>query len=274
MVATALVRACLRDGKGGSPTTVLDDDAALDDRARQDVPVMAAVSHAVFLAEGPGSVGMRFFTSAGELPACGHGTVAALALLAQRAGKAEYETRVRAGGREFGGRAWRGDDTLWRAEFDPGPVTVSNFDADEQPSLLLALGIRVADLAAPIAVASVGRERLLVAVNDPADVAALHPDMPLLGDFTRRLGLLGCYVYAGSQDRYTARMFAPAIGVPEDIANANSTACLAAHLAGDGERGIAVDMGDSLGQPATVTATVRRGPDGPLVSVGGVAEVD
>ena len=51
--------------------------------------------------------------------------------------------------------------------------------------------------------------------------------------------------------RYAARMFAPSIGVPEDIANANSTACLAAHLAA----GVAVDMGDSLGRPATITAT-------------------
>jgi trans-2,3-dihydro-3-hydroxyanthranilate isomerase len=48
-------------------------------------------------------------------------------------------------------------------------------------------------------------------------------------------------------------MFAPSIGVPEDIANANSTACLAAHLG----RGLAVDMGDALGEPATILADAR-----------------
>lgn len=63
-------------------------------------------------------------------------------------------------------------------------------------------------------------------------------------------------------------MFAPSIGVPEDIANANSTACLAADLAGRGVTEIAVDMGDSLGSPATITASAR-----PVVRVGGVAEV-
>jgi predicted PhzF superfamily epimerase YddE/YHI9 len=68
-------------------------------------------------------------------------------------------------------------------------------------------------------------------------------------------------------------MFAPSIGVPEDIANANSTACLAADLAGRGVTGIAVDMGDSLGSPATVTATARPGHSGPLIRVGGSARI-
>ena len=76
--------------------------------------------------------------------------------------------------------------------------------------------------------------------------------------------LLGCYLYSRptAHGRIATRMFATSIGVPEDIANANSTACLAAHLAAD----IAVDMGDSLGQPATVTATAAG-------RVGGLAAV-
>jgi trans-2,3-dihydro-3-hydroxyanthranilate isomerase len=65
-------------------------------------------------------------------------------------------------------------------------------------------------------------------------------------------------------------MFAPSIGVPEDLANANSTACLMAHLAGRGVRRIAVDMGDALGSPATVTAA--SAPDG-RVELGGGARI-
>ena len=40
---------------------------------------------------GRPNVSLRFFTAAGELPACGHGTVAALAVLARRARAREYE---------------------------------------------------------------------------------------------------------------------------------------------------------------------------------------
>lgn len=67
-------------------------------------------------------------------------------------------------------------------------------------------------------------------------------------------------------------MFAPSIGVAEDIANANSTACLAAHLAGQGISNIAVDMGDSLGSPSTITATAHPDASGSRDHLGGAAK--
>jgi trans-2,3-dihydro-3-hydroxyanthranilate isomerase len=68
-------------------------------------------------------------------------------------------------------------------------------------------------------------------------------------------------------------MFAPSIGVPEDTANANSTACLAAKRARRGVSRIAVDMGDSLGQPATITATAKASGTSIQIRVGGAAEL-
>ena len=66
-------------------------------------------------------------------------------------------------------------------------------------------------------------------------------------------------------------MFAPSIGVPED--NANSTACLAARLVRRNMTRITVDMGDSLGSPATITATAHQTRLGTQISVGGAAKV-
>ena len=84
--------------------------------------------------------------------------------------------------------------------------------------------------------ASNGRPRLLLPVRSRAALADLSPDFALLRAACDRYGLLGCYAYSipDADGRAAARMFAPSIGVPEDIANANSTACLAAHLAGQG----------------------------------------
>jgi predicted PhzF superfamily epimerase YddE/YHI9 len=79
--------------------------------------------------------------------------------------------------------------------------------------------------------------------------------------------VLGCFVDALTGPGVAAaRMFAPAIGVPEDIANANSTGCLAAHLNAPLLR---VDQGDARGFPSTVLASA----DGGRVRVGGVAVV-
>jgi trans-2,3-dihydro-3-hydroxyanthranilate isomerase len=68
-------------------------------------------------------------------------------------------------------------------------------------------------------------------------------------------------------------MFAPSIGVPEDIANANSTACLAAHMSRFGNNRLTVDMGDLLGNPSTITATIDNTHLEHPVRVGGQASL-
>ncbi|WFB05615.1 PhzF family phenazine biosynthesis isomerase [Streptomyces sp. LX-29] len=244
------------------------------------VPVLLGTSHAVFVSVnashpggGPG-VSLRFFTAEGELPACGHGTVAALAFLAGRAGGEEYRATLRASGRTFAGWSVR-EGAQVHARFEAGPVDLREPTGTECDLVLPALGVTPDTLAPGIRVASVGRLRLLVPLSSPATLAALAPDLERLRAACDRLGFLGCYVYSvpTSTGRVAARMFAPSIGVPEDIANANSTACLAAHLAGRGFTDIAVDMGDALGSPSTITATARWSPSGPLVRLGGAAEV-
>ncbi|WP_433367479.1 PhzF family phenazine biosynthesis protein [Actinoplanes sp. CA-142083] len=254
-----VVHACLRNGRGGSPTAVLDE-SPMPDEERRLLPGRAGASHAVLIAEDGA---LRFFTSEGELPACGHGTVAALALLAHRTGRAEHLLRV--GGRTFWGRALVGEDGLFDAAFDPGPISVRDPSSDEISEVSEALGLAPTGTAC---VATLGRPRLLLPVADRATLAGLAPDLDRLRAASERFGLLGCYVYSvpDAEGRAAARMFAPAIGVPEDIANANSTACLAAHLGLD----LRVDMGDSLGSPATVVATTQ--PSGILV--GGAAVID
>ncbi|MFD8637171.1 PhzF family phenazine biosynthesis protein [Streptomyces sp. NPDC059533] len=101
--------------------------------------------------------------------------------------------------------------------------------------------------------------------------ACAAPDLDGLRDACDRLGLPGAYVHSPPSPTggLAARMFAPSIGVPEDIANANGTARLAALLARRGTTRIAVDMGDAVGSPATITATARPGPSGVRIRVGG-----
>ncbi|MFI6493275.1 PhzF family phenazine biosynthesis protein [Streptomyces sp. NPDC050564] len=257
------------------------DDTLLSDAERCAVPVAAGTSHAVFISaeehtSGRPVVSLRFFTAAGELPACGHGTVAALAVLAERAQarEREYEAVLRSGSRTFLGRA-TGGDNRYEAVFDPGPVELSDPAAGDGELVLAALGIDSLEASARCRIASVGRPRMLVRVVDRQALADLAPDMSRLREACDRLGLLGCYVYSMPfpDGRAAARMFAPSIGVPEDIANANSTACLAADLADHGFSALDVDMGDSLGEPSTIAASMRRDASGPLVRVGGTATI-
>ncbi|MFI6599283.1 PhzF family phenazine biosynthesis protein [Nonomuraea sp. NPDC050536] len=264
----AIVRACLRDGSGGSPTAVMDE-APLSDDERRRVPVLMGTSHAVFVSVHHGQPALRFFTAEGELPACGHGTVAALAFLAERAGGEEYRAILHASGRAFAGWSVR-ENTQVNTTFEAGPVDLREPTAIERDLVLPALGITSNTPGSRVA--AVGRARMLVPVATPSALAALDPDLERLRIACDRLGFLGCYVYSAPTrtGRVPARMFAPSIGVAEDIANANSTACLAAHLAGQGITHLAVDMGDSLGSPSRITATALNSG---LIHLGGTAEI-
>jgi PhzF family phenazine biosynthesis protein len=309
-VPVSIINACLRKGRGGSPTAVLYEGGhatrprstvlpagtlpagtLLTDAERGRVPVRFGTSHAVFVTrrephDVPGApiprddpattdepaVDLRFFTADGELPACGHGTIAAIAFLALQRGCPEHEFRLRVSGRTFTGHALRVNDRI-HAAFDPGRPTLRDPTSVETDRVVDALGLAPDSLAAGARVASLGRARMLVPVATPESVATLAPHRDRLRAALDQLGLLGCYVYSAptSTGRVVARMFAPSIGVPEDIANANSTACLAAHLAERGVTDLTVDMGDALGSPATITTTIRPGPTGPNILVGGSA---
>jgi trans-2,3-dihydro-3-hydroxyanthranilate isomerase len=274
-----LVDACLRDGAGGSPTAVLLDPTGRDDAELAAVPGRAGSSHVAVLhdpATPGGSRPVRFFTSEGELPACGHGTVAAIAVLARAS---TFDSVLRSGGRDFaatGSPAAAGG--VVEAWFDQGVVRHRPVTAPERSAFLAALGIDAADLHPDdeVAVASPGRERLLIPVADRELLAAIRPDHDRLAAESRRFGQLGCFVHvpAGPDAPAAARMFAPAIGVPEDVANANSTGCLAAHRLATGRSGtVAVDQGDALGRPSTVHATAARTGDGITTRVGGTARI-
>ncbi|MGV9214218.1 PhzF family phenazine biosynthesis protein [Micromonospora sp. RB23] len=273
-----IVDACTRRGAGGSPTAVLIDDSALDDSARRAIVRRAGTSHAAFVdTEADTTPTVRFFTAHGELTNCGHGTIAAQAVLLHRRRTAEHHARQRTGGRTFDTTAVQRDDGI-EVWFDQGTVDLRRSGATGLDRILAALGIGPSDVPADDApcVASPGTPRLLVPVTTLPTLLSMRPDLPRLAAECRRLGYLGCFVYTlfPTGDAATARMFAPAIGVGEDVVNANSTGCLAAHLFGTGRPGsIEVEQGHTAGRPSSVFATARATTEGISVRVGGMAVI-
>ncbi|MEU4158616.1 PhzF family phenazine biosynthesis protein [Actinoplanes sp. NPDC026670] len=250
-----VVDACVRDSSGGSPTVVADDDAAFSDADRCAIVRSGGASHGAFL-DLPV---VRFFTRTEELRNCGHGTIAAHAVLLDRSGRAGQRVVQQTGGRTFEATATRlagGAIEVW---FDQGPVTVTP-PAGDLRGVLGALGIDGDP--GGIVVASPGTPRLLIPY---AGLMSLTPDFPRLAAECRDRGLLGCFVYHLDGPVAWARLFAPAIGVDEDVANANSSGCLAAHLG----RRVEVWQGDALGRPSAV----RADTDGRTTRVGGIVRL-
>lgn len=280
-----MVEACLRDGAGGSPTAVVTDAEGLDDVDLARIPSRTGASHVAVIDPHGGPGGrprLRFFTAEGELPGCGHGTVAAIAVLATQGAAAGFQGRLHASGRDFDatgsvGAGPEGGDVV-EAWFGQGAVEQHDATGGERAAFLAALGLEP-DALHPgdeVTVASPGRARLLIPVADRSVLAGIRPDQRRLAAESRRYGRLGCFVYVppSATEPAAARMFAPAIGVPEDVANANSSGCLAARLLVSGrDPAVAVDQGDALGRPSTVHAIATRGRHGVVTRVGGTARV-
>ncbi len=276
-----VVEACLRDGAGGSPTAVLTNGTGIEDADLARIPARMGTSHvAVISPRGDSSPTLRFFTAEGELPGCGHGTVAAIAVLARQGFGEGFQGLLRAAGRDFDatGSVASGPEqgAVVEAWFDQGVVQQRAATGAERAAFLAALGLTPNALppGEAVVVSSPGRERLMLPVIDRTVLARIRPDQERLAAESRRYGQLGCFVYVppSGAEPAAARMFAPAIGVPEDVANANSSGCLAAHLLLTGRNPtVAVDQGDALERPSTVHATAVRTAQGIATRVGGTA---
>jgi trans-2,3-dihydro-3-hydroxyanthranilate isomerase len=284
-VEVMMVMACLRDGAGGSPTAVVTDGEGLDDVDLARIPLRMGTSHVAVVyphRSSGGSRTLRFFTTEGELPGCGHGTVAAIAVLASQGPREGFQGLVCVAGRELEATGAVEPEPegggVVEAWFDQGMVEHRGATGEERAAFLAALGLE-RDALHPddeVTVASPGRARLMVPVVDRGVLASIRPDQERLAAESRRYRQLGCFVYVppSATALAAARMFAPAIGVPEDVANANSSGCLAAHLLITGRNPtVAVDQGDALGRPSTVHATAIRSGRRIATRVGGTARL-
>jgi trans-2,3-dihydro-3-hydroxyanthranilate isomerase len=105
-------------------------------------------------------------------------------------------------------------------------------------------------------------------------VAALSPDLRALA----ALGELGVSCFAGSGTRWKTRMFAPALGVPEDPATGSAAGPLAVHLARHGRiafgEEIELRQGAELGRPSLLRARASGSPEAiERVEVAGAAVI-
>jgi trans-2,3-dihydro-3-hydroxyanthranilate isomerase len=144
---------------------------------------------------------------------------------------------------------------------------------DRAEALLDALGVDAAAL--PVEQYRNGPRHVLVALTDEAAVATLDPDLSAVA----RIGEIAVSCFAGSGRRWKTRMFAPALGVPEDPATGSAAAPLAVHLARHGRipigEGLDLHQGAEIGRTSLLRVTVEgRAEDDRIdgVSVaGGVA---
>jgi PhzF family phenazine biosynthesis protein len=227
----------------GNPATVV-----LDADGQSDATLLAVARefpHAevafVFAANAPDhDVRLRFFNARKEAPFVGHATVAAHSVL------------LALGRRTVGAyRQHSGTGIIEVAagveEHAAGPENVIEFRQtvpEMDAPLPFKTTLRVAEALRlpatqlheimPARLARKGSARILVPIADPRQLDVLAPNNDTLVALGNELGADGFFVFAlnRNSDEWSteARMFCPALGIPEDPVSGNAHAMLAAYL--------------------------------------------
>lgn len=240
----------------GNPVAVFDDGSGLDGETMQRAARELNLSETVFVL-GPddgADARVRIFTPWAELPFAGHPVLGTAFVLGERSETPVVRLLTGAGPVPVALSREHGEVVF--GEMDqpiPGP---EQFEHGRE--LLEALGVERSML--PIEAYRNGPLQVYVALESEQAVTRLRPDMGALQHLGDGLGV-SCFARGGDGTRFKTRMFAPALGVPEDPATGSAAGPLALHLArhgwiGYGER-IEVRQGEEIGRPSLLRAQVE-----------------
>lgn len=215
-------------------------------------------------------VWVRFFTPTTEVPSCGHATIAAhyARAVENRLPSCTVIQKIGIGILPVEVITADGD---YRIVMTQGAIEIEEPFADAQcRDIVAALGLTPADLdeRCPVEVVSTGHSKVMVGIRSRAKLNALKPDLTRLTEISAAIGCNGYFVFtldSDSNDILThGRMFAPAIGIPEDPVTGNANGPLGAYLTHhqlvptDAETfSFKGRQGQAMGRPGTVEVTVQ-----------------
>jgi len=176
---------------------------------------------------------VRFFTPRSEAGFVGHATLAVHAVLATLRLAPCPRQRQRSGLVEVDRLASTPPRIAIR---QPPPPLGRTLADDELDAVLAALALRREDLdpRCPARIAGQGSARLLLGVAEASVLGRVEADAPSLTRLSAQLGTPGYFLFTLRPEQagvYSeARMFCPALGIPEDPVSGNAHALLGTYL--------------------------------------------
>jgi len=166
-------------------------------------------------------------------------------------------------------------DSVWMTHLPP-----QYGETVEPAAAAAAIGLDVSEVAdgLPVLQVSTGLPFLMVPVESrPALTRARVAAEDYLA-LTRATGTRSVYAFTpetyDAENQFSARMFAPDYGIPEDAATGAAAGCLAAYaldymLPDSTETEFSIEQGHDMRRPSRLFARARREPEGTRVDVGG-----
>lgn len=275
-----VVDAFTRTPLTGNPAGVVLDAEGLTDEQMLAVARELRHSETAFVLPADGvdhDVRVRFFTPTAEVPTCGHATVAAhYARAIEHDLAAPVDLVQKTGGGILQPIHIGHDGGDLRIGMHQGVAHFERIlDSKELQRLLAALGVAADALMddCPVQIVSTGHSKVLVPLRSRQTLDGLVPDLHALAVLSGDIGCNGYFTFTlDTNDAAVlthSRMFAPAIGIPEDPVTGNGHGPLGAYLH---HHGLLVSdqlhsrfvgrQGVAMGRPGEVDVTVICRPDG------------
>lgn len=185
---------------------------------------------------GPGhDVHIRYFTPTTEVPICGHATIAAHYARAVALGLGTVELKQKTGAGVQRIRVELQADGGYRIVMRQGPLSFGEpFPAALRCAAARALGLDEDDFepGLPLQMVSTGHSKVMLPLRPGVALDAIGPDHAALAALSAEIGCNGWFPFQlRACGRATdGRMFAPAIGIPEDPVTGNANGPLGAYL--------------------------------------------
>ncbi|MDB5044563.1 MAG: isomerase [Deinococcus sp.] len=286
MIAYSEVSAFTDTPGFGNRAGVVLDASGLSEREMQALAAFLDAPETVFVTRiGSGAVRVRYFTPSQEVDFCGHATVALGLMLAQNGhwdgqdlvletlvGRIPLQLVCDAG---VPSRVWM------RQRLPEVRAVPRSLHADLAEAL--GIDVRMIHKGLPLAASSTGLWSVFVPLLDSVILDGLEPDLAQIRMLSEALDVVSVYAYTPmGVNRFAARDFAPAVGIPEDPVTGSAAGALMALLAAEGKLPVrneracgVVFQGHALGTPGEVEVEVEvRGQTVTAVHVGGCAVLD
>lgn len=274
----------------GNPAGVVPDADGLSAAQMQAIAREMNNSETAFILSPTATdheVWIRFFTPTTEVPSCGHATIAAHYVRALEMGLPSCRVIQKIGAGILPVEIIR-EEEAYRIVMTQGTIEFGeSFTGQQRDEIVAALGLGRGDLDArcPVQIVSTGHSKVLVGIQERTVLNQLQPDLARLTEISRRIKCNGYFVFALVNDPGRVlshgRMFAPAIGIPEDPVTGNANGPLGAYLVQ--HRLVPINgslfafkgqQGEAIGRLGTVEVTVEIAEGRPkIVRVGGRAVI-
>jgi len=249
----------------GNPACVIMQDRHIDPATKSKIAAEMNQPESVFVRPSKAGYDLSFFTRGREVEFCGHGTIAAIWIIA-KTGKKEGIKVATPKGRFTG---WVDERCCANVEH-PVPRFRPIKGGKDIVARILGIHLRDIDPNLPLETADIGIRQLLVPVRSLDVLKTVEPDEKKLRLLTAYAGLDSVHVFAQEgfdpDARTHARHFAPYYNVPEDAVTGTGNASMVVYLVRHGridmakERRILCEQGHLMGRPGLVIVNIDGDP--------------